>query len=272
MTIFGGINQATSKSMTNIPSNISQQSTIKHWEELLPNQTQAESNFIDPFAQLTPEQLEDLAILSRIRWLIASNKAEPNGASIQEVKQIEETLTQEGIDVEWLLSKRETIRQQRIEQTTNKTLVGKSIKLSGVILPLYWNDQRLLTHFLLMPYLGQCSHFPPPPPNQVILVESAEPIDIQQLTANTKKSQYSFLWVSIEGKISLEATSHNVFRVDGMSWLESSYGVICHNITLCTPKEIAEVLTWQTREERKSLYPKLTELISIDTGSKAFSN
>ena len=267
MAIFGGINQVTSKSMNSITSNIAQQSPIKHWEELLPNQTQTQSNFVDPFAQLTPKQLEDLAILSRIRWLIASNKADPNGVSAQEAKQIEETFAQEGIDVEWLLSKRQTIRQQRIEQRTNKTIDGKDIKLSGIILPLYWNDKQLLTHFLLMPYLGQCSHFPPPPPNQVIFVKSAEPIDIQKLTANCRKSKYSFLWVSIEGTINLEANSHNVFRVDGMSWLESSYSVICHNINLCTPRDIAEVLAWQTREERKSLYPKLTELISIDTGS-----
>ena len=253
--------------MNNIAFKISQQSTIKHWQDLLPNQTQAESNFVDPFAQLTPEQLEDLAILSRIRWLIASNKAEPNGASVQEAKEIEAAFVKQEIDVEWFLSKRQTVRQQRIEQTTNKTIDGKDIRLSGVILPLYWNEERLLTHFLLMPYLGQCSHFPPPPPNQVIFVESTEPTNIQKLTANTRKSQYSFVWVSIEGKISLEATSHHVFRVDGMSWLESSYSVICHNITLCTPKDIAQVLTWQTREERKSLYPKLTELIPIDKNS-----
>ena len=272
MAIFRGINQATSQSMNSITFNFSQQSTIQHWAKLLPNQTQAESDFVDPFAQLTPEQLEDLAILSRIRWLIASNKAEPNGVSAQEAEEIEKTFAQQGIDVEWLLSKRETILQQRIEQITNQTIDGKDIKLSGVILPLHWNDERLLTHFLLIPYLGQCSHFPPPPPNQVIFVESAEPIDIQKLTANSRKSQYSFLWVSIEGTISLEATSHNVFRVDGMSWLESSYGVICHKIYLCTPQEIAQVLAWQTREKRKSLYPKLTELISIDKDSKAFSN
>ncbi|MDJ0902854.1 MAG: DUF3299 domain-containing protein [Xenococcus sp. MO_188.B8] len=251
--------------MNTITNNISRQSQIEHWEHLLPSKTKLKSDFADPFARLTPEQLEDLAILSRIRWLISSNKADPNGASAQEAKQIEEALAEERIDVEWLLSKRQTIRQQRIEQTTNKKIEAKDIKLSGVILPLYWNDERLLTHFLLMPYLGQCSHFPPPPPNQVIFVESTKPIDIQKLTANLQKSQYSFLWVSIEGTISLEATNHNVFRVDGMSWLESSYGVICHNISLCTPKDIAKVLEWQTREERKSLYPKLTELISINT-------
>lgn len=241
---------------------IIQQALIEHWQDLLPNSNQKKSDFVDPFAQLTPEQLEDLAILSRIRWLIASNKADPNGASAQEAKQIEETFAQAGIDVDWLLSQRQTVKQQRIEQATNKTVQGHDIKLSGIILPLYWNKQRLMTHFLLMPYLGQCSHFPPPPPNQIICVESAEPVDFQKLTANLTKSEYSFLWVSIEGKISLKATSHNVFRVDGMLWLESGYGVVCHKINLCTPKDIAQVLDWQTREERKSLYPKLTELIS----------
>ena len=236
--------------------------SIEHWRDLLPIETQKESNIEDPFTKLTSEQMEDLAILSRTRWLIASNKADPNGLSAQEAKQIEENFTQAGIDVNWLLSQRQTVRQQRIEQATNKTVEGQDIKLSGVILPLYWNEQRLMTHFLLMPYLGQCSHFPPPPPNQIICVESAEPVDFQKLTANLKKSEYSFLWVSIEGKISLKATNHNVFRVDGMLWLESGYGVVCHKITLCTPKDIAQILDWKTRDEKKSLYPKLTELIS----------
>ncbi len=249
-------------SISSIPSNISQSSHIEHWQDLLPSQNLKESNFNDPFAQLTPEQLEDLAILSRIRWLIASNKADPNGESAQEAKQIEEKFTQAGINVDWLLSQRQTVRQQRIEQATNKTLEGQDIKLSGVILPLYWNEERLMTHFLLMPYLAQCSHFPPPPPNQIIYVESVKAIDIQALTANLKKSEYSFLWVAIEGTINLKATNHNVFRVDGMSWLESGYGVVCHKISLCTPKDIAQVLDWKTREEKKSLYPKLTELIS----------
>ncbi len=76
--------------MNNITSNISQQSQIEHWHYLLPDSNQKKSDFVDPFAQLTPEQLEDLAILSRIRWLIASNKAAPNGASAQEAKQIED--------------------------------------------------------------------------------------------------------------------------------------------------------------------------------------
>lgn len=245
--------------MNTINSDISQPFQIEHWEDLLPSQT--ESNFEDPFAELNPEQLEDLAILSRIRWLIASNKAEPNGESAKEAKQIERAFAETGIDFNWLLSERQKIRQYRIEQGTNKSINGKTLKLSGVILPLHWNDERLLTHFLLMPYLGQCSHFPPPPPNQVIHVECSEPVNIQQLTANRKKSEFSFLWVSVEGKISLKVTSHNVFRVDGISCLESSYGIICRNITCCTSRDIAEVLEWQTRKERTLLYPKLTELI-----------
>jgi len=248
--------------MNTITPNLSQQSQINHWQDLLPNQTQNQSNIEDPFAQLSPEQLEDLAILSRIRWLIASNKADPHGLSAQEAKQIEEAFIKKKIDIDWLLSQRQAIRQERIEQSTNKTIEAQNIKLSGVILPLYWNEEKLITHFLLMPYLGQCSHFPPPPPNQIICVECAKPFDIQKLTANRPKSQYSFIWVTVEGKISLTATNHNVFRVDGMSWLESAYSLVCQKISLCQPQDIAQVLAWKTKEERKSLYPKLTELIS----------
>jgi hypothetical protein len=44
------------------------------------------------------------------------------------------------------------------------------------MVPLQFDADRV-SHFLLVPYAGACIHVPPPPPNQIILVQSAEPVE-----------------------------------------------------------------------------------------------
>jgi hypothetical protein len=39
-------------------------------------------------------------------------------------------------------------------------------------------DQTEMNEFLLVPFVGACIHVPPPPPNQIILVRSREPVEI----------------------------------------------------------------------------------------------
>ena len=51
------------------------------WDDLLPKEKAA---FDDPFAKLTEEQLEDLAMVARIRILIERKKIEPDGPSAAE--------------------------------------------------------------------------------------------------------------------------------------------------------------------------------------------
>ncbi len=46
----------------------------------------------------------------------------------------------------------------------------KDVKISGFILPLQFNGTKV-TQFLLVPFVGACVHVPPPPANQLVLVE-----------------------------------------------------------------------------------------------------
>jgi len=49
---------------------------------------------------------------------------------------------------------------------------GANIKISGFMVPFDDEDENV-SEFLLVPQAGMCIHTPPPPPNQIILVEVA---------------------------------------------------------------------------------------------------
>jgi len=51
------------------------------------------------------------------------------------------------------------------------------------VVPLDFNAESAYTEFLLVPYFGACLHTPPPPPNQIIFVNSetaTQIVDINQ--------------------------------------------------------------------------------------------
>lgn len=56
----------------------------------------------------------------------------------------------------------------------NETLNGKVIRMPGYIIPLEQQTQGV-TSFILVPYVGACIHVPPPPPNQLVIVDSKTP-------------------------------------------------------------------------------------------------
>ncbi|MEJ2045461.1 MAG: DUF3299 domain-containing protein [Reinekea sp.] len=53
------------------------------------------------------------------------------------------------------------------------------IKIPGFAVPFEYQDN--VNRFLLVPYFGACIHTPPPPSNQIILIESEKPIPIEKL-------------------------------------------------------------------------------------------
>jgi uncharacterized protein len=59
-------------------------------------------------------------------------------------------------------------------------LNGQEVTISGFMVPLRFDADRV-NQFLLVPYAGACIHVPPPPPNQIILVDSEEPVETSGL-------------------------------------------------------------------------------------------
>jgi len=62
-----------------------------------------------------------------------------------------------------------------------QALDGKRFSLDGYVVPLGTNDAGQVNELLFVPFYGACIHVPPPPPNQIIHVVLAEPIDLPEL-------------------------------------------------------------------------------------------
>ncbi len=60
-------------------------------------------------------------------------------------------------------------------------LNNQKIRLAGFVLPFEYAPGKKVSEFLLVPYFGACLHSPPPPPNQMVYVKTAEPIAIESL-------------------------------------------------------------------------------------------
>ena len=62
----------------------------------------------------------------------------------------------------------------------NDALDGVYIRMPGFIIP-FDTSAKGVSEFMLVPYVGACIHTPPPPANQLVMVNAAEPWPGDQL-------------------------------------------------------------------------------------------
>jgi len=79
----------------------------------------------------------------------------------------------------------------------NEALDGVYVKLPGYIVPLDMDAERV-HQFILVPYVGACIHTPPPPPNQLVFVNVADPWPSTQL--------WDAVWVTGVMRTQLQST------------------------------------------------------------------
>lgn len=82
-----------------------------------------------------------------------------------------------------------------VSTRTVDTFNGKDVKIPGFIVPLEFDDDMTITQFFLVPYFGACIHLPPPPPNQMVLVDYSEGLQLDAL--------YTPFWISGEMSIQI---------------------------------------------------------------------
>ena len=83
-------------------------------------------------------------------------------------------------------------------------LNGKRIRIPAFVVPLD-GDNKSLSEMLLVPYFGACIHVPPPPPNQIIYINSEEALNISKLDL------YQPVWAT--GTIKTESVQHELAEV-----------------------------------------------------------
>ncbi|RKF13278.1 DUF3299 domain-containing protein [Alginatibacterium sediminis] len=74
----------------------------------------------------------------------------------------------------------DNIATQSAVVSINKDIVGKDIRIPGFVVPLETKGE-LITEFLLVPYMGACIHYPPPPANQIVYVQSDEGVMLEDI-------------------------------------------------------------------------------------------
>ncbi len=83
-------------------------------------------------------------------------------------------------------------QQALVSTEVNADMNGAMVRLPGFIVPLEFDDNQIITQFFLVPYFGACIHSPPPPPNQIVLVDSPDGLAMEAL--------YTPFWISGEMK------------------------------------------------------------------------
>lgn len=180
------------------------------WDDLMP----AELDFDDPFEKLTEDQLYNLATVARYRERLA-NKETLSDSSRADYENVQAELKAQKIDIDALLARREEITEKRRArgQTANEKLNGKTIRIPGYLLPLEFEDKKV-TEFLLVPWVGACIHTPPPPPNQIVHVKLANGFDMGD-------DMFTPVWVN--GVIKTENNNPELSFVDGKQNIDVSY-------------------------------------------------
>ena len=180
------------------------------WDDLIP----ANLDFDDPFEKLTEEQLYNLGTVALYREKQAS-KEEVSDPSKEYYDEALAKLKAENIDIDGLLARREEITEKRRArgQTANAELNGKNIRMPGYLLPLEFEDKKVV-EFLLVPWVGACIHTPPPPSNQVVHVKLDKGFDIGD-------NMYTPVWVN--GVMKTENNNPELSFVDGKQNIDVNY-------------------------------------------------
>jgi hypothetical protein len=195
-----------------------QQTRNLDWDDLLPK----DMEFEDPFEALTPEQLSNLSIIARVRTLEKEKPEAVTDAILTEADSLTKVLTAEGVQIEELFEIRYEIaalRRARAEATLPE-LNGVEARIPGYLLPLDYSGNTV-TEFLLVPWVGACIHTPPPPKNQIVYVKLEEGYE--------SPSRFEAVWV--EGLMSTEARSSELYLVDGTDDITTGYSMEAREVS-----------------------------------------
>ena len=112
------------------------------------------------------------------------------------------------------LEAEEDVYQRALASTdVNTELDGQSVRIPGFVVPLEFDEEQTISQFFLVPYFGACLHMPPPPPNQIILVDAPAGVQMAAL--------YEPFW--IEGQISTTVSENDMAK--------SAYAMQLHRLT-----------------------------------------
>lgn len=181
------------------------------WEDLIPAHIRA----TDPLAHLTQDQLDLVYWVIRTLEMLPERGPETENL-YQELDKAKPELKKEGIDLDKIMADREINRKAIVEE-----LNGQSVRIPGYLLPLELSGTHV-TEFLLVPYVGACIHAPPPPPNQIVYVQTAP--------KQGYKSEQLFDPVWVTGILKAQSLEKDLYLIDGTAGIEIGYSLQARRI------------------------------------------
>ena len=178
------------------------------WADLVP----ASGAFDNPFLKLTPEQLARVSEVAAIRDRRARGDKNLSQTEIDGEQKLSRKLVEAGVDVDGLLAKRKEIIERG--RSINPLLNGQVVRLPGYLLPLEFSG-RMVSEFLLVPWVGACIHTPPPPPNQIVHVKPERPVAMTGV--------FEPVWVT--GPLRAAPLKKSLSLVDGSADIEVGYSI-----------------------------------------------
>ena len=104
-------------------------------------------------------------------------------------------------------------QSKRYEAALQSTAVksefdGQKVRIPGFVVPLAFDETRMISEFLLVPYFGACLHSPPPPPNQIIHSRFTGGLSVEDI--------YDPYWLEGTLSVGVEATELGTaaYRID----------------------------------------------------------
>jgi uncharacterized protein len=181
------------------------------WPDLLPKLPAAQN----PFGRLTRQQALALSDIASMRERKARGES-VSAIDVADEQSAVRRLAQEGIDADELLARRQQILEQKQARARalNSALDGRVVRMPGYLLPLEYSG-KLVTEFLLVPWVGACIHTPPPPPNQIVHVKADRPVEYNGL--------FRPVWVT--GRIHAASSRRSVYILDGASDVDVGYAL-----------------------------------------------
>lgn len=182
------------------------------WQDLVPKAAASDN----PFSKLTKDQLAKLSDVASLRDRKARADGKLSAAELDNEQALTRQLQDSGVDVDGMLGKRkEMAEQQRLRgQALNSALDGQLVRLPGYLLPLEFSG-KMVTEFLLVPWVGACIHTPPPPPNQIVHVKADKAFEMAGV--------FTPVWVT--GKLTAGATKKSLYLIDGSSDIDIGYSL-----------------------------------------------
>lgn len=159
-------------------------------------------------------------------------------------------LEDNGHDIEALLAQRWIVAENRKRATTstNADLEDADVAINGFLIPAGSNDAGAPIAYLV-PEVGMCSHMPPPPPNQLIRVQLAEPSPIST----------PYVMVQVSGSLQQQASDETIFVSDGETRMLSMWLLNAETVVAATGTTDTVALNeWQERIRSKILERKST--------------